>query len=29
MSWVLGKYGVVGELDGFAVPLFSMSTMAL
>ena len=29
MSWVQGKYGVVGELDGSAVPLFSMSTMAL
>lgn len=28
MSWVLGIYGVVDELDGSAVPLFSMSTMA-
>ena len=29
MSRVLGMYGVVGELDGSAVPLFSISTMAL
>ena len=29
MSWALGMYWVVGELDGSAVPLFSISTMAL